>query len=62
MREYVAKVTSKGRLTLPAGVRRSLGIGAGDHVAIVIDGNHAEVRRIRDMVESAFQSIPPPRA
>jgi antitoxin PrlF len=34
MTDYLAKITSKGQLTLPAGVRRDLGIGSGDYVRI----------------------------
>jgi AbrB family looped-hinge helix DNA binding protein len=41
MVQYVAKITTKGQLTLPAGVRRQLGIGSGDYVRIESqrDGN-----------------------
>lgn len=60
MREYVAKVTSKGQLTLPAEIRRELGIDAGDRVMIIMEGTHAELRRLEHTVESAFQSIPTP--
>jgi AbrB family looped-hinge helix DNA binding protein len=34
MTSYLAKITSKGQLTLPAGVRRQLGLGTGDYVRI----------------------------
>lgn len=60
MREYVAKVTSKGQLTLPAKVRRQLGIVPGDQVTIVVNNEHAEVRRLEHTVMSVFQSIPTP--
>ena len=60
MREYVAKVTSKGQLTLPAAVRRELGIDPGDQVTIVVNNEHAEVRRLEHTVMSVFQSIPTP--
>lgn len=60
MREYVAKVTSKGQLTLPAAVRRQLGIDPGDQVRISVNNEHAEVRRLEHTVRSVFQSIPTP--
>jgi AbrB family looped-hinge helix DNA binding protein len=60
MREYVAKVTSKGQLTLPAAVRRQLGIEPGDQVSITLSNEHAEVRRLKHSVMSVFQSIPTP--
>jgi AbrB family looped-hinge helix DNA binding protein len=47
MPENVATVTSKGQLTLPAVVRRQLGIDAGDRVAIAIeDEEGARLRRL----------------
>jgi len=50
----VVTVTSKGRLTLPAAVRRQLGIDVGDRVAIVIeDEEGARLRR----VEHDFRSV-----
>lgn len=60
MREYVAKVTSKGQLTLPAAVRRELGILPGDRVAIVVTDEHAELRRFEHSVMSVFGMIPTP--
>ena len=33
-REYKAKVTSKGQVTIPVGVRRSLGLNPGDVLII----------------------------
>lgn len=34
MADYTAKITSKGQMTLPAGLRRQLGVDAGDYVRI----------------------------
>lgn len=59
-REYVAKVTSKGQLSLPTAVRRRLGIDPGDQVTIVVNNEHAEVRRLEHTVVSVFQTIPTP--
>ena len=61
MSEYVAKVTSKGQLTLPAAVRRSLGINLGDRVTIVIeDDRSASMRRLDHTVASVRESIATP--
>jgi AbrB family looped-hinge helix DNA binding protein len=61
MREYVATVTSKGQLTLPAPVRRHLGIGAGDKVAMVVeDDKSARLRRIEHDVRSVRGLIATP--
>ena len=37
MKEFVSALTSKGRVTIPAEVRKYLGIGTNDKVAFVID-------------------------
>lgn len=42
MKEYTTLVTRKGQITIPVEIRRSLGIGEGDRVALVLDGD--EVR------------------
>jgi antitoxin PrlF len=59
--EYVATVTSKGQLTLPAAVRRELGIDPGDRVAIVIEGEEgARLRRVEHDVRSVRGLIATP--
>ncbi len=61
MREYVATITSKGQLTLPAAVRRQLGIAVGDRVAIVIeDEERASLRRVEHDVRSVRGLIATP--
>jgi AbrB family looped-hinge helix DNA binding protein len=60
MREYVARVTSKGWLRLPAAVRRQLGIDAGDRVAIVSDEVSARLRRVEHDGRSVRGSIASP--
>ena len=61
MREYVATVTSKGQLTLPAAVRRQLGIDVGDRVAIVVeDEEGARLRRVEHDVRSVRGLIATP--
>ena len=34
-----AKVMAKGQVTIPADVRKALGVGEGDRVSFVVDGN-----------------------
>ena len=61
MREYLATVTSKGQITLPVAVRRSLGIDPGDLVTFVIDEETgARMRRVEETVASVRGSIPTP--
>jgi AbrB family looped-hinge helix DNA binding protein len=53
MREYLATVTSKGQITLPAAVRRELGIEVGDRVVIVVeDEARARLRRVEHDIRS----------
>jgi AbrB family looped-hinge helix DNA binding protein len=59
MPEYVVTVTSKGRLTLPAAVRRRLGIAPGDRVVIVSeDHESARLCRLENDVHSVRGLIP----
>jgi AbrB family looped-hinge helix DNA binding protein len=37
MKEIVSTITSKGQVTIPAEVRRYLGVGQGDKLSFVID-------------------------
>jgi AbrB family looped-hinge helix DNA binding protein len=37
MREYVTVITRKGQITLPADVRRTMGLVQGDRVAVKVD-------------------------
>ena len=47
MGAYAAKITSKGQLTLPKGVRDKLGVGPGDEVEFVdIDGEFHLRKRV----------------
>ena len=43
MQEIISTITSKGQVTIPAEVRRRLGVGEHDKIAFVIEDN-GEVR------------------
>ncbi len=43
------RVTSKGQVTIPLGVRRELGIDPGSEVEIVANGDHAEIRPVEPL-------------
>ncbi len=45
----IACLSSKGQITLPATARRSMGLVAGDRVAIEMRGQEIVVRRARDL-------------
>jgi AbrB family looped-hinge helix DNA binding protein len=56
--ERIAKISSKNQITVPADIRRRLGVGASDKIAFVVgkDGK-IEVRRPRYDLESVLGSI-----
>jgi AbrB family looped-hinge helix DNA binding protein len=58
MSEFIATVTSRGRLTLPAALRREFGIKTGDTVLITCDGDEIRYRRPLYTLESVFGIIP----
>lgn len=58
MSEFLATVTSKGQLTLPAEVRREFGIKTGDRVEILSEGEEIRIRVPKHTLESAYGSIP----
>ena len=51
--EQKARVTSKGQLTIPAGVRRTLGIREGDSLVFEVEGDEMRVRVARKPVSFA---------
>lgn len=60
MIEIVATVSSKHQVTIPADVRRRLGIGAADKVAFVLKDNETvELRPVAYDLESILGSLDP---
>ena len=59
MREIVTTVTQRGQVTIPAEVRRLLGIGARDKVAFKIEDREVRLVPARFTLEQAFGSVKP---
>lgn len=59
MREIVASITSKGQLTIPAAVRRHLGVEPGGKVAFVIEDGSVRLQPTRFTLETVFGSVEP---
>lgn len=60
MNERYSVVTRKGQITVPAEIRKALGLQIGDRVAVSLDENgqlHANVRPVRSVADSTFGSI-----
>lgn len=57
-----SKVTSKGQITIPKGVREALGIREGDRVAFLVREDHALVRPVpRKSLRELHGSLPATR-
>ena len=51
--EAVAKMSSKGQLTVPKAVREALGIGEGDDVVFRVEGDRAVLAKTTDFLDLA---------
>ena len=60
MRQIVTTITQGGQITLPAEVRRLLGVKPRDKVAFAIDGDEVRVVPVRWTVKSVAGSVGPP--
>jgi AbrB family looped-hinge helix DNA binding protein len=59
MVEVVATISSKHQITLPATVRRALGLGASDQVSFIVrDDGSVELRPVRYTLDTVIGSIP----
>ncbi len=59
MKEIVTTITQRGQVTVPAEVRRMLGLQPRDKVAFAIDGGEVKLVPARFTLESAYRSVPP---
>lgn len=60
MKELYTVVTRKGQITVPAEIRKALGLRIGDRVAVSLDEDgqlHANVRPVASVADSTFGSI-----
>ena len=47
-------LTSKGQVTIPADVRKRLGLHPGDQVAFVVEGDEVRIVRREHRIDAAF--------
>ncbi len=47
-------LTSKGQVTIPAGMRKRLGLHPGDRIAFIVDGDEVRLVRRENRIEAAF--------
>lgn len=63
MQEHSTVVTRKGQITIPAAVRKALGLKRGDRVALVLDNGYARLGKGASVVErtaGVVRSTQPP--
>jgi AbrB family looped-hinge helix DNA binding protein len=59
MRQFVSNVTSKGQVTIPAAIRKQLGVGAPDKITFVVeDDGRVAVQRSKFTIRD-FRGIVP---
>jgi len=52
-------ITSKGQVTIPAGIRKVLGLNAGDKIDFVLkEGNQVEIIPVNVSIKSLKGSVP----
>ena len=54
---FVATVSSKNQVTLPAGIRKHLEIGPGDMVVFVVDSQGVHIRPHRLRISDPYGSV-----
>jgi antitoxin PrlF len=62
MKELLTVVTRKGQITVPAEIRKALGLKEGDKVALSLTdrkGLQATLRPVRSVAEMTFGSVTP---
>jgi AbrB family looped-hinge helix DNA binding protein len=58
MRHFITTLTQRGQITLPAEIRRILGVSAKDQIAFAVEGADIRLVPLSFTLESAFGSVP----
>ena len=58
MKEITRAVGAKGQVTLPAAVRKALGIDGNGQVTFVIDRGNVRIKSAQDPLAEIYQSVP----
>ncbi len=59
MKEFTASVTERGQVTIPAVVRKALGLKHRDKVVFAIEDGTVVLKKPRFTIETAYASIKP---
>src|SRR5947209_20220367 len=58
VRAHLSVITRKGQITLPADIRRSLGLKEGDTIAFRVEDGEVRLSPVRATLADGYQSIP----
>ena len=58
MHEIVATISTKNQITLPADVRKRLGVGAADKIAFVLEDEGVRIKPAKVTLASLYGSVP----
>ena len=58
MREALSSVSPKGQVTIPASIRRMLGVRAKDKVSFRVIDDRVEIVAVRSPIDALYRSIP----
>ncbi len=53
----LAKLTSKGRITIPKAIRTRCDIHEGDVLAVTVDGNRMVMTKVESLEQATLQSL-----
>lgn len=59
MKEIIATLTSNGQVTIPAEVRKRLGLKRGDKLTFEIEDDQVHIKPVTFTLESAYGSVEP---
>jgi AbrB family looped-hinge helix DNA binding protein len=59
MRSATSTITAKGQITIPADIRRHLGVDVNDRITFVVDGDDVRLQPARFSVATAYGSVEP---
>ena len=59
MREFEAKLSAKGQITLPQEIRRILDLHPGDRVCFEVVGEVVKIRRASSKITQSFGAVTP---
>ena len=65
MKDLLSSVSPKGQITVPAEIRRMLGLKPKDRVVFRLDRGKVEITPVQSPLQDSFQAIPalvPPRS